>query len=99
MSVQPLPLSMTMRMTSTKYLIGLKRLIPFAHTGMLSAGVNSPLKSKKMTKKNQVMNMACCWVSVTVLIKMPNPRMATKYIETNPKRRSVLPAVDIPKNT
>ena len=61
-SEKPEPLSITIRITSTKYLIGFNRVIFWAHSGILSMGVNKPLIRIKMTTKKRIK-----WFSVNVL--------------------------------
>ena len=67
------PFSMTMRITSTKYLIGLNSVMVCAYFGILSIGVNKPLININITVKNQAINMACCCVSVKFEMNNPIP--------------------------
>ena len=63
MALNPLPLSITIRITSIMWAIGLNKVTTLAQSGMLSTGVNRPpMRMKIMTKKN-ITSMACCCVA------------------------------------
>ena len=41
---------------------------------MFSTGRKNPDRSMKKSRKNQMMNSACCWVRAMVEVRMPMPR-------------------------
>ena len=63
MSLNPLPLSTTMRMIFMKWLGGKVETMAWAQPGMLSTAVNTPLIMLKMLMKKKARDMDCCCVA------------------------------------